>query len=134
MSDYNAKNYTEQGGEKTMIGGTLEFEDGAEVIGYPGGGEVPIATYETLGAVKPSPDMPVAEDGTITGLPLAGMEAGPGIIYNEEDNTINAIQNRAMPYMAQITEFTLENLRDGMNQLIRYMISVGLMKAPEGGE
>jgi Head fiber protein. len=30
---YNAKNYTEQGGEKTVIGGTLEIKEGASVTG-----------------------------------------------------------------------------------------------------
>ena len=33
MSEYNAKNYTEQGGEKTVIGGTLEIQEGASVTG-----------------------------------------------------------------------------------------------------
>ena len=32
---YNAKNYTEQGGEKTVIGGTLEIKEGAILIGFP---------------------------------------------------------------------------------------------------
>lgn len=32
---YNAKNYTEQGGEKTVIGGTLEIKSGAVVTGLP---------------------------------------------------------------------------------------------------
>ncbi len=32
---YNAKNYTEQGGEKTVIGGTLEIKEGATVTGLP---------------------------------------------------------------------------------------------------
>ena len=32
---YNAKNYTEQGGEKTVIGGTLEILAGASVTGLP---------------------------------------------------------------------------------------------------
>lgn len=32
---YNAKNYTEQGGEKTVIGGTLEIKEGAVVTGLP---------------------------------------------------------------------------------------------------
>lgn len=36
MSDYNAKNYTEQGGEVTHIGGVLEFGDGASISGFPG--------------------------------------------------------------------------------------------------
>lgn len=30
---YNTKNYTEQGGEKTVIGGTLEILAGATVVG-----------------------------------------------------------------------------------------------------
>ena len=33
MSEYNAKNYTEQGGEVTHIGGKLIIEDGATVEG-----------------------------------------------------------------------------------------------------
>lgn len=34
MSGYNAKNYTEQGGEKTVIGGVLEVtEDGTLLLG-----------------------------------------------------------------------------------------------------
>ncbi|MDD4688515.1 MAG: head fiber protein [Eubacteriales bacterium] len=32
---YNAKNYTEQGGDKTVIGGTLEIKEGAILIGLP---------------------------------------------------------------------------------------------------
>ncbi|WP_312355651.1 head fiber protein [Aminipila sp.] len=32
---YNTKNYTEQGGEKTVIGGVLEIKEGALVTGLP---------------------------------------------------------------------------------------------------
>ena len=32
---YNAKNYTEQGGDKTVIGGILEIKEGASVTGLP---------------------------------------------------------------------------------------------------
>lgn len=32
---YNSKNYTEQGGEKTVIGGTLEIKDGANISVFP---------------------------------------------------------------------------------------------------
>lgn len=32
---YNTKNYTEQGGDKTVIGGTLEVLSGATVTGLP---------------------------------------------------------------------------------------------------
>ena len=32
---YSAKNYTEQGGDKTVIGGMLEIKEGATVAGLP---------------------------------------------------------------------------------------------------
>ena len=32
---YNTKNYTEQGGDTTVIGGTLEIKEGARVKGLP---------------------------------------------------------------------------------------------------
>lgn len=32
---YNVKNYTKQGGETTVIGGTLEIKEGASVTGLP---------------------------------------------------------------------------------------------------
>lgn len=38
MSEYSAKNYTEQGGDVTHIGGTLIIEEGAVVEGLSPGG------------------------------------------------------------------------------------------------
>ena len=32
---YNVKNYTKQGGETTVIGGTLEIKEGALLTGFP---------------------------------------------------------------------------------------------------
>ncbi|AWW25953.1 Head fiber protein [Acetobacterium sp. KB-1] len=32
---YTTKNYTEQGGAKTVIGGTLEIKEGALLLGMP---------------------------------------------------------------------------------------------------
>lgn len=52
---YNAKNYTEQGGEVTHIGGKLIIEEGAEVEGLDSGGgsyTLPTASADTLGGVK----------------------------------------------------------------------------------
>jgi len=48
---YNTKNYTEQGGEKTVIGGTLEIKEGASVTGLAAN-PLLVATEETLGGVK----------------------------------------------------------------------------------
>ena len=35
MSEYNVKNYTEQGGEVTHIGGKLVFDEGGSAEGLP---------------------------------------------------------------------------------------------------
>ena len=55
MSEYNAKNYTEQGGDVTHIGGTLVFEEGAQVTGLPsssGGAAAENQTASTATAVS----------------------------------------------------------------------------------
>ena len=59
MSTYNAKNYTEQGGDVTHIGGKLVIEEGASVEGLPssGGSFTPAANQdaseaETVEALK----------------------------------------------------------------------------------
>ena len=86
MSEYNAKNYTEQGGEKTVIGGTLEVlpgativaDEGATVEGFGGGGEyvLPIATQDTLGGVKAGSSGPVRIDNDgVVYLTTAGCQA-----------------------------------------------------------
>jgi hypothetical protein len=51
---YNTKNYTEQGGEKTVIGGTLEVREGAVVTGLTSTA-ITAATEDVLGGVKASP-------------------------------------------------------------------------------
>lgn len=48
---YNAKNYTEQGGDTTVIGGTLEIKQGATVKGIPAA-EISLATENKLGGIK----------------------------------------------------------------------------------
>ena len=83
---YNAKNHTEQGGEKTVIGGTLEVlpgativaDEGATVEGFGGGGEyvLPIATQDTLGGVKAGSSGPVRIDNDgVVYLTTAGCQA-----------------------------------------------------------
>ena len=83
---YNAKNHTEQGGEKTVIGGELEIlpgakikaDEGATVEGFGGGGEyeLPIATQDTLGGVKAGTSGPVRIDSNgVVYLTTAGCQA-----------------------------------------------------------
>jgi hypothetical protein len=50
---YNVKNYTEQGGEKTVIGGTLEIATGGSVTGLD-------ATAAKKGLVKRAANVALA--------------------------------------------------------------------------
>lgn len=50
---YSTKNYTEQGGDKTVIGGTLEIKEGASVTGLTS--TAAPASEVALGGVKAAP-------------------------------------------------------------------------------
>ena len=56
MSEFNSKNYTEQNGEVTHIGGKLVIDEGGSVEGLPGiGGKIEYqadSTATTIAALK----------------------------------------------------------------------------------
>ena len=49
---YNTKNYTEQGGETTVIGGTLTIENGATLTGFPQASNQASSTASTVADLK----------------------------------------------------------------------------------
>jgi hypothetical protein len=49
---YNTKNYTQQGGETTVIGGTLKIEDGATFTGFPQAVNQASSTASTVADLK----------------------------------------------------------------------------------
>ena len=49
---YNTKNYTEQGGEKTVIGGALEIKEGAVLTGFPKAENQADSTASTIATLK----------------------------------------------------------------------------------
>ena len=49
---YNIKNYTEQGGETTVIGGTLEIKEGASLTGFPQAENQADSTATTIADLK----------------------------------------------------------------------------------
>ena len=80
MSTYNAKNYTEQGGEVTHIGGSLVFDDGGTVSGFP----YSAATASKLGAVKIGSGLDVTSAGVVsvkaaTAEAIGGVKVGTGL-------------------------------------------------------
>ena len=52
MSEYNAKNYTEQGGDVTHIGGKLIIEDGGSIEGLPAAENQADSEASTIAALK----------------------------------------------------------------------------------
>ena len=110
---YNAKNYTEQGGERTVIGGEIEIlagatikaDEGATVEGFGGGGEyvLPIATQETLGGVKAGSSGPVRIDND-------------GVVY---------LTTAACQAESEATD--VEELRSNFNALLAKLKNCGLM-------
>ena len=49
---YNVKNYTDQGGETTVIGGTLEIKEGASITGLPQAENQADSTASTIADLK----------------------------------------------------------------------------------
>ena len=134
MSEYNAKNYTEQGGEKTVIGGILEFTDDAEVLNMPVS-DLPIASKDSLGCVKVGNGMGIYE-GAIFGYALGGTEIGgpvqgSGLYIDSETYSLCSIIKKVMPNIPNITLATEENLKNGLNRLIAEMIEAGYMMAAD---
>ena len=97
---YNAKNYTEQGGEKTVIGGTLEFTNYAEVKGIPIEELIPAADADTLGGVIVGYGLDIAADGTLSAQPLGGVELGAGLSIQEYDGKLWCMINRQTNHVA----------------------------------
>ena len=105
----NVKNYTEQGGEKTVIGGTLEFTDDAKVVNMPGGGSgyvLPPASYDKLGGIK----------------------VGGGL-YIHEDGTLGASIDCPADHQEDSTATTVAALKDDFNALLAKLKGAGLMIA-----
>ena len=51
------KNYTEQGGDRTVIGGELAFEEGAQVSGFPGCVVLDMQGYDLTEAINHNADI-----------------------------------------------------------------------------
>lgn len=62
---YNTKNYTEQGGEKTVIGGTLEIKSDAQINGLS---ELYTTTLTALGWIDTSGNAPFIQTVNIQGI------------------------------------------------------------------
>ena len=69
---YNGKNYAEQGGDKWVIGGTLEIKEGASVTGLPAA-EVPQAANQADSVATDVPTLVSEFNGLLAKLKAAGL-------------------------------------------------------------
>lgn len=120
--EYNVKNYTEQGGEKTVIGGALEIKEGASVTGLPSSPVViPAAADDTIGGVIAAEK---TENDTV--------EAKIGNDNKLYVPTYPAVQQvSVMENQASSTATTIALLKDDVNALLAKLKAAGLMAADE---
>ena len=104
---YNAKNYTEQGGETTHFGGKVVFEEGVEVEGLSAN-PLNKASADTLGGIKVGEGLSIDADGVLSadGITPAA---------NQADSTATTIAGL-------VTDF---------NALLAKLKTAGLMTADE---
>ena len=123
---YNTKNYTEQGGEKTVIGGTLEIKEGASVTGLSAD-PLLVATEQTLGGVKATAadegdtvEIKIGEDGKLYAptYPTDATESVSGLVKMAANQADSIAEDTA----TLVTDF---------NALLAKLKAAGLMAADE---
>ena len=124
--DYNSKNYTEQGGEKTVIGGTLEIAEGSSVTGLSAD-PLLVATEETFGGVKAATagesdtvEVKIGEDGKlyVPTYPADATDSVSGLVKTAANQADSIAEDTA----ALVTDF---------NALLAKLKAAGLMVADE---
>ena len=127
--EYNAKNYMAQGGDRLVIGGTLEIKEGASVTGLPSA-TVAAATETSLGGVlavakaeTDTVEAKIGEDHKLYVPPytLPAAESGTrgGVLL-----TANQAASAATELSGLVTEF---------NTLLAALKAAGIMAADQPG-
>lgn len=107
---YNTKNYMEQGGEKLVIGGTLEIKPDASVTGLPT--EPPNAATEiSFGCVKAAPK---GDDYTVA-------------VKIGTDGNLYVPAYPVAQHTADSEATTIAALKDDLNSLLAKLRSAGLI-------
>ena len=99
---YNAKNYTEQGGETTHFGGKVVFEEGVEVEGLSAN-PLNKASADTLGGIKVGEGLSIDADGVLSadGITPAA---------NQADSTATTIAGLVTDFNALLTKLKTAGL------------------------
>lgn len=106
---YNVKNYTEQGGEKTVIGGTLEVLDSATVTGI-----IAAAKATVLGGIKAA---------------TRGAEDTVEVKIDGTSSKLYVPTYPVIPKAANVALAAEAPTKEEFNALITALITAGLMAA-----
>ena len=135
---YNTKNYTEQGGNKTVIGGILEIKEGASVTGLPSANNQATSTATTVAGVKDD------FNALLLKLKDAGLmapdvgEFGVAKIPNPTGDDLIAIQSKVMAIgvdgdvitvvvsVSELIAFPSSNPAQGTHKWVGMLITTGL--------
>lgn len=138
MSEYNAKNYTEQGGEKTVIGGTLEIREGASVTGLPSAINQAASAATNVAGVKDDLNAlliklkdaglmtPDAWNVSVSKIPTP---SGEDIIANQSKVTAITIEDGVITVAVPVSEliaFPSSNPAQGTHKWVGMLIATGL--------
>ena len=128
--EYNAKNYMAQGGDRLVIGGSLEILEGASVTGLPAA-KVAVATETSLGgvlaAIKAETDTVEAKIGEDHKLYVP-----PYTLPAAEAGTLGGVLLAANQAASTATE--LAGLVTELNTLLAALKAAGIMAADVAGE
>ena len=136
--NYNTKNYTEQGGEKTVIGGTLEIREGASVTGLPSTNNQATSTATTVAGVKDDFNallLKLKDAGLMTpdawnvSVSKISTPSGDDLIANQSKVTGIAIENNIITVSVLVKDlvaFPSSNPAQGTHKWVGMLITTGL--------
>lgn len=99
---YNAKNYTEQGGDVSHFGGKVVFEEGVEVEGLSAD-PLNKASADTLGGIKVGEGLSIDADGVLSADGITPAE-------NQADSTATTIAGLVTDFNAMLTKLKTAGL------------------------
>ncbi len=135
---YNTKNYTEQGGEKTVIGGMLEIKEGASITGLPSAINQVASIATTVAGVKDDFNsllLKLKDAGLMTpdawnvSVSKILTPSGDDLIANQSKVTGIAIENNIITVSVLVKDlvaFPSSNPAQGTHKWVGMLITTGL--------
>ena len=134
----NTKNYTEQGGEKTVIGGMLEIKEGASITGLPSAINQVASIATTVAGVKDDFNsllLKLKDAGLMTpdawnvSVSKISTPSGDDLIANQSKVTGIAIENNIITVSVLVKDlvaFPSSNPAQGTHKWVGMLITTGL--------